>query len=187
MNAKRLIDRIAIFDDFEGDPSDPEALYQYFQDTGKVYNALAVASDKPKWGSQFLAADEHLRIVQFLALAQAAASFLKHTTNFDPSNMDTLELASALHDSARTHAGSRYKRMATGRSNKADSKAVADLFKDAHLELLKSHTGKRPPGRGPLLAKAKEIARRRQLGEQAKQLLTEHHAKRYLKENSIKD
>ena len=49
---QRLIDRISHHSPLSGDPTDAEALLAHFNETGEIYDALAVSGDSPEWSRQ---------------------------------------------------------------------------------------------------------------------------------------
>ena len=59
--SERLIDKVGVFDDFSGDPTNPEDLYEYFHRTGNLYTALAVGGNRPQFSRDFMAGDEAQR------------------------------------------------------------------------------------------------------------------------------
>lgn len=179
---ERLIDKIAIYADFTGDPQNPEDLYAYFLETGKIYNAFALSEGKAVWSQEYANADEFLRGAQFVVLAHAVVTFLKHNTDVDPNSLGITKLAAELSKRTKQTASARYKRRHTGRSNRQTDQTVTDVLDEAYRALLSDEGRKGPPGRGPLLKKAKEIARRKRLGSKTANLITEHRARTYLQQ-----
>ena len=71
--SKKLIERVGIFNDFKGDPTNPDDLFEYFHQTGKLYTALVVGGEQTKFGGNFAQSDELQKIMQFTMLSNAVA------------------------------------------------------------------------------------------------------------------
>ena len=177
----KLIDKIAIFADFRGNPSDPNDLYEYFNQSGKIYNALALGGGKPLWQSHFESANNDVRAVYYAALAHAACSLIVHKTGQDVNQMEPLELTAALHGITETDTPTRYKRRRTGRNNKMTDKRITTLFEQAYDSLMAAKPA-RLPGRKPLLDKARRLCRQNPRLKGLTDKVTDHHAREFLKQ-----
>jgi len=180
---EKLIDMIAVFDDFRGDPTNPDDLYRYFEESGKVYSALAISGSTTRWQQDFNNADEYLRAAFYAALSHSACTLITHKTGLDVSGMGPMELAAQLHRITKSDTRTRYKQRRTGLDNSVTDSRVHAAFEQAY-EALMAEKPARPPGRAPLLRKALALSRQNPDFRAIAKNLTEHQAKKFLSQKN---
>ena len=179
---QRLIDRISHYSPLGGDPTDAEALLAYFNETGEIYDALAVSGDSPEWSRQFIEADEHLRIAQFATLASAAAALITYKKpGVAIHKMTVLELANALRRILRKESPARFRRINTGRGNKQLDEGLNELLEQAYKDLSGDNSLGRPPGWVMLQRRAQRLHSAYDGPFRDLPRPTEHHVKTFLK------
>ena len=177
--SERLIDKVGVFDDFTGDPTNPDDLYEYFHRTGKLYTALAVGGNRPQFSRDFMGADEYQRALYFAMLSNAAATLLRHKGLENIHTMTPYELSKAVREVAINEAPARYRRQLTGRNNKLELHSLEKLLDEAYAAYLAEFGT--APGRKKLSDKAKEICKFDASKRSLKDVLTEHAVRQFLK------
>ena len=175
---ERLIDKLSIFEDFVGDPTRPEDLYEYFHRTGKLYTALAVGGDRPQFSREFMTGDDSQRILYFGMLSHAVATLLRHKGIQKLEQMTALELSNAVHELTENEAPARYKRQKIGRRNRRDSSALNVLLQEAYREYLQLNNA--PPGRKKLAHMAEKMCKEDPGLSLLKDSITEHSVRKFL-------
>ena len=176
--SKKLIKRVGIFNDFKGDPTNPDDLFEYFHRTGKLYTALAAGGKRPKFSKEFIDGNEDQRILFFAMLSNAAAILLRHKGVQNLEEMTAYELSSALRKLVEKEIPVRYKRQQTGRKNLRTNPTLDKLLADAYGQFLSSH-GK-PPGRKKLAHAAEKICKDDPNLAHLKSEITEHTLRKFL-------
>ena len=143
--SKRLIDKVGVFDDFAGDPTNPEDLYEYFHRTGKLYTALAVGGNRPQFSQDFMAGDEAQKTLYFAMLSNAVTTLLRHKGIQNLEEMDAYELSKAVRELTESEIPARYKRQKTGRKNRRGSPELDNLLEEAYRRYVETNNA--PPGR----------------------------------------
>jgi len=176
--SKRLIDKVGVFDDFTGDPTNPEDLYEYFHRTGKLYTALAVGGDRPRFSSEFMAGDDSQRILHFGMLSNAVATLLRHKGIQNLEEMNAYELTQAVRQLTENEIPARYKRQKTGRKNRRDSSALEALLEEAYRTYVKAN--EEPPGRKKLAYIAEKMCKADPSLSHLRDSITEHNLRKFL-------
>ena len=180
--SKKLIKRVGIFNDFKGDPTNPDDLFEYFHRTGKLYTALAVGGKRPKFSKEFIDGDEDKRILFFAMLSNAASILLRHKGVQNLEEMTAYELSSALRKLVESETPVRYKRQQTGRKNLRSNPALDTLLAEAYGQFVISH-GK-PPGRKNLAHSAEKICKEDPELAHLKSDITEHALRKFLQSHA---
>ena len=176
--SERVIDKVGVFDDFTGEPTNPVDLYEYFHRTGKLYTALAVGGDRPRFSREFMTGNDSQRIVYFGMLSHAVATLLRHKGIQKLEDMTALELSTAVHELTENEIPARYKRQKTGRRNRRDSSALDVLLREAYREYLQSNNA--PPGRKKLAHMAEKMCKEDPDLSLLKDSITEHSVRKFL-------
>ena len=176
--SERLIDKLGVFEDFVGDPSSLEDLYEYFHRTGKLYTALAVGGDHPRFSREFMTGDDPQRILYFGILSNAVATLLRHKGIQKLEEMTALELSQAVHGLIENEIPARYKRQKTGRRNRRDNSALNVLLAEAYRECLQANNA--PPGRKKLAYMAEKMCKEDPDLSLLKDCITEHCVRKFL-------
>ena len=176
--SERLIDKVGVFDDFSGDPTNPEDLYEYFHRTGKLYTALAVGGNRPQFTRDFMAGDEAQRTLYFAMLSNAVTTLLRHKGIQNIDEMTAYELSKAVRKMTANDIPTRYKRQKTGRKNRRDSFALDALLKEAYRRYVEANNA--PPGRKKLAYIAEKMCKEDPALAQLTDDITEHSLKKFL-------
>ena len=155
--SKKLIKRVGIFNDFKGDPTNPDDLFEYFDQTGKLYTALVVGGEQTKFGGNFAQSDELQKIMQFTMLSNAVATLLRHKGFSNIEGMTAYELSKAVRELIKNEIPARYKRQKTGRKNHRENSALDTLLKEAYRRYLEANSA--PPGRKKLAYIAEKMCK----------------------------
>ena len=177
--SERLIDKLGVFEDFVGDPSNPEDLYEYFHRTGKLYTALAVGGDRPRFSREFMTGDESQRILYFAMLSNSVATLLRHKGMENLEVMTAYELSKAVRELTESEVPARYKRQKTGRKNRRDSSVLDALLEEAYRTYLVENDA--PPGRKKLAHMAEKMCREDPDLSLLKDSITEHSVRKFLR------
>ena len=176
--SKRLIDKVGVFDDFTGDPTNPEDLYEYFHRTGKLYTALAVGGNRPQFSRDFMAGDEAQRTLYFAMLSNAVTTLLRHKGIDNLEEMTAFELSKAVRQLTENEIPARYKRQKTGRKNRRDSSALDALLEEAYRTYVEANNA--PPGRKKLAYIAEKMCKDDPSLSHLMDSITEHSLRKFL-------
>ena len=176
--SKRLIDKVGVFDDFTGDPTNPEDLYEYFHRTGKLYTALAVGGNRPQFSRDFMDGDDAQKTLYFAMLSSAVATLLRHKDIKNLEAMTAYELSKAVRQLTENEIPARYKRQKTGRKNRRDSSALDALLEEAYRTYLEANNA--PPGRKKLAHTAEKMCKEDPGLAHLTDSITEHALKKFL-------
>lgn len=176
--SKRLIDKVGVFDDFTGDPTNPEDLYEYFHRTGKLYTALAVGGNRPQFSRDFMAGDEAQRTLYFAMLSNAVTTLLRHKGIENLEEMTAYELSKAVRQLTENEIPARYKRQKTGRKNRRDSSALDVLLEEAYRTYVAANNA--PPGRKKLAYIAEKMCKEDPALAHLADKITEHSLRKFL-------
>lgn len=176
--SERLIDKVGVFDDFTGDPTNPEDLYEYFHRTGKLYTALAVGGNCPQFSGDFMAGDEAQRTLYFAMLSNAVATLLRHKGIQNLEEMTAYQLSKAVRELTENEIPARYKRQQTGRKNRRDSSALDALLEKAYRKYFEENNA--PPGRKKLAYTAEKMCREDPALAHLIGDITEHSLRKFL-------
>lgn len=176
--SKRLIDKVGVFDDFTGDPTNPEDLYEYFHRTGKLYTALAVGGNRPQFSRDFMAGDEAQRTLYFAMLSNAVTTLLRHKGIENLEEMTAYELSKAVRQLTENEIPARYKRQKTGRKNRRDSSALDVLLEEAYRTYVEANNA--PPGRKKLAYIAEKMCKEDPALAHLADKITEHSLRKFL-------
>ena len=176
--SKRLIDKVGVFDDFSGDPTNPEDLYEYFHRTGKLYTALAVGGNRPKFSRDFMAGDDAQKTLYFAMLSSAVATLLRHKDIKNLEAMTAYELSKAVRQLTENEIPARYKRQKTGRKNRRDSSALDALLEEAYRTYVEANNA--PPGRKKLAYIAEKMCKDDPSLSHLMDSITEHSLRKFL-------
>lgn len=176
--SKRLIDKAGVFDDFTGDATNPEDLYEYFHRTGKLYTALAVGGNRPQFSRDFMAGDEAQRTLYFAMLSNAVTTLLRHKGIENLEEMTAYELSKAVRQLTENEIPARYKRQKTGRKNSRDSSVLDALLEDAYRTYLEANNA--PPGRKKLAYMAEKMCKEDPALAHLTDNITEHSLRKFL-------
>jgi hypothetical protein len=176
--SERLIDKASVFDDFTGDPTNPEDLYEYFHRTGKLYTALAVGGNRPQFSRDFMAGDEAQRTLYFAMLSNAVSTLLRHKGIPNLEEMTAYELSKAVRNLTENEVPARYKRQKTGRKNRRDSSALDALLEKAYRRYLEAN--KAPPGRKSLAYITEKMCKEDPSLAYLRNEITEHALRKFL-------
>ena len=155
--SKRLIDKVGVFADFTGDPTNPEDLYEYFHRTGKLYTALAVGGNRPQFSRDFMDGDDAQRTLYFAMLSSAVTTLLRHKDIKNLEAMTAYELSKAVRELTENEIPARYKRQKTGRKNLRENSALDALLKEAYRRYAEANNA--PPGRKKLAYIAEKMCK----------------------------
>ena len=180
--SKRLIDKVGVFADFTGDPTNPEDLYEYFHRTGKLYTALAVGGNRPQFSRDFMAGDEAQRTLYFAMLSNAVTTLLRHKGIDNLEEMTAFELSKAVRQLTENEIPARYKRQKTGRKNRRDSSALDALLEEAYRTYLEANNA--PPGRKKLAYTAEKMCKEDPGLADLADGITEHALKKLLQSHT---
>ena len=176
--SERLIDKIKVFDDFGGDPKNPEDLYEYFHRTGKLYTALAAGGEQTTCAGNFVQSDEFQKIMQFTVLSNAVATLLRHKGVSNIEGMTAYELSKAVRELTKNEIPARYKRQKTGRKNHRENSALDVLLKEAYRRHVEANST--PPGRKKLAYIAKKMCKENPANAHLMDNITEHSLRKFL-------
>ena len=176
--SKRLIDKVGVFDDFTGDPTNPDDLYEYFHRTGKLYTALAVGGNRPQFSRDFMAGDEAQRTLYFAMLSNAVTTLLRHKGIENLEEMTAYELSKAVRQLTENEIPARYKRQKTGRKNRRDSSALDVLLEEAYRTYVEANNA--PPGRKKLAYIAEKMGKEDPALAHLADKITEHSLRKFL-------
>ena len=176
--SKRLIDKVGVFDDFTGDPTNPEDLFEYFHRTGKLYTALAVGGNRPQFSIEFMAGDDSQRILHFGMLSNAVATLLRHKGIQNLEEMNAYELTQAVRQLTENEIPARYKRQKTGRKNRRHSSALDALLEEAYRTYVEANNA--PPGRKKLAYIAEKMCKEDPALAHLTDNITEHSLRKFL-------
>lgn len=176
--SERLIDKVGVFDDFTGDPTNPEDLYEYFHRTGRLYTALAVGGNCPQFSGDFMAGDEAQRTLYFAMLSNAVATLLRHKGIQNLEEMTAYQLSKAVRELTENEIPARYKRQRTGRKNRRDSSELDALLEKAYRRYLGQNNA--PPGRKKLAYIAKKMCRGDPSLSHLTDNISEHSVRKFL-------
>ena len=177
--SERLIDKVGVFDDFAGDPTNPEDLYEYFHRTGKLYTALAVGGNRPQFAIDFTAGDEAQKTLYFAMLSNAVTTLLRHKGIQDLEEMGAYELSKAVRELTESEIPARYKRQKTGRKNRRDSTGLNALLEEAYRTYMEANEA--PPGRKNLAYIAEKMCKEDPTLTHLTDDITEHSLRKFLK------
>ena len=176
--SERLIDKVGVFDEFAGDPTNPEDLYEYFHRTGKLYTALAVGGNCPQFTSDFTAGDEAQKTLYFAMLSNAVTTLLRHKGIENLEEMTAYELSKAVRQLTENEIPARYKRQKTGRKNRRGSSALNTLLKEAYRRYVEANNA--PPGRKKLAYTAEKMCKEDPALAHLTDDITEHSLRKFL-------
>ena len=176
--SERLIDKVGVFDDFTGDPTNPDDLYEYFHRTGKLYTALAVGGNRPQFSRDFMAGDEAQRTLYFAMLSNAVTTLLRHKGIQNLEEMDAYELSKAVRELTESEIPARYKRQKTGRKNRRGSPELDNLLEEAYRRCVEENDA--PPGRKKLAYIAEKMCKEDRALAHLKDNITEHSLRKFL-------
>lgn len=176
--SKRLIDKVGVFDDFTGDPTNPEDLYEYFHRTGKLYTALAVGGNRPQFSRDFMDGDDAQKTLYFAMLSSAVATLLRHKDIKNLEAMTAYELSKAVRQLTENEIPARYKRQKTGRKNRRDNSALDALLEKAYRRYLEANNA--PPGRKSLAYIAEKMCKEDPALAHLRNDITEHALRKFL-------
>ena len=176
--SERFADKIGVFDDFSGDPTNPEDLYEYFHRTGKLYTALAVGGDRPQFSRDFMTGDEAQRTLYFAMLSNAVTNLLRHKGIENLEKMTAYELSKAVRELTENEIPARYKRQKTGRSNRRGSSALDALLQKAYRRYVEENDA--APGRKKLAYIAEKMCKEDPASAHLMDSITEHILKKFL-------
>ena len=176
--SKRFIDKVGVFDDFAGDPTNPEDLYEYFHRTGKLYTALAVGGNRPQFSQDFMAGDEAQKTLYFAMLSNAVTTLLRHKGIQNLEEMGAYELSKAVRELTESEIPARYKRQKTGRNNRQGTSGLDALLKEAYRRYMEAN--KAPPGRKKLAYTAEKMCKEDPALAHLTDSITEHALKKFL-------
>lgn len=176
--SRRLIDKVGVFDDFTEDPTNPEDLYEYFHRTGKLYTALAVGGNRPKFSRDFMAGDEAQKTLYFAMLSNAVTTLLRHKGLQNLEAMGTYELSKAVRELTESEIPARYKRQKTGRKNRRGSSALDALLQEAYRRYVEENDA--PPGRKKLAYIAEKMCKEDPTLAHLTDDITEHSLRKFL-------
>ena len=176
--SKRLIDKVGVFDDFAGDPANPEDLYEYFHRTGKLYTALAVGGNRPQFSQDFMAGDEAQETLYFAMLSNAVTTLLRHKGIQNLEEMGAYELSKAVRELTESEIPARYKRQKTGRKNRRGSSELDNLLGEAYRRYVEANNA--PPGRKKLGYTAEIMCKEDPALAHLMSDITEHSLRKFL-------
>jgi len=176
--SERLIDKAGVFDDFSGDSTNPEDLYEYFHRTGKLYTAIAVGGNRPQFSRDFMAGDEAQRTLYFAMLSNAVTTLLRHKGIENLEEMTAYELSKAVRQLTENEIPARYKRQKTGRKNRRGSSALNTLLKEAYRRYVEANNT--PPGRKKLAYTAEKMCKEDPALAHLTDDITEHSLRKFL-------
>jgi len=176
--SERLIDKVGVFDDFSGDPTNPEDLYEYFHRTGKLYTALAAGGNRPQFSRDFMAGDEAQRTIYFAMLSNAVTTLLRHKGIENLEEMTAYQLSKAVRQLTENEIPARYKRQKTGRKNRRDSSALDALLEEAYRTYVEANNA--PPGRKKLAYIAEKMCKEDPALAHLADKITEHSPRKFL-------
>ena len=176
--SERLINKVGVFDDFSGDATNPEDLYEYFHRTGKLYTALAAGGNRPQFSRDFMAGDEAQRTLYFAMLSNAATTLLRHKGIENLESMTPYELSKAVRELTENEIPARYKRQKTGRSNRRGSSTLDALLQEAYRRYVKENDA--PPGRKKLGYIAEKMCKEDPTLAHLTGDITEHSLRKFL-------
>ena len=176
--SERLIDKVGVFDDFSGDATNPEDLYEYFHRTGKLYTALAVGGNRPQFSRDFMAGDEAQRTLYFAMLSNAVTTLLRHKGIENLEEMTAYKLSKAVRQLTENEIPARYKRQKTGRKNRRDSSALDVLLEEAYRIYVEANNA--PPGRKKLAYIAEKMCKEDPALAHLADKITEHSLRKFL-------
>ena len=176
--SERLIDKVGVFDDFSGDPTNPEDLYEYFHRTGKLYTALAVGGNRPQFSRDFMSGDEAQKSLYFAMLSNAVTTLLRHKGIQNLEEMGAYELSKAVRELTESEIPARYKRQKTGRKNRRGSPELDSLLKEAYRKYVELNNA--PPGRKKLAYIAEKMCKEDPTLAHLTDDITEHSLRKFL-------
>ena len=176
--SERFADKIGVFDDFSGDPTNPEDLYEYFHRAGKLYTALAVGGDRPQFSRDFMAGDESEKTLYFAMLSNAVTTLLRHKGVQNLEEMSAYQLSKTVLELTENEIPARYKRQKTGRKNRRDSSDLDALLKEAYRRHLEENDA--PPGRKKLAYIAARMCKEDPSFSHLTDNITEHSVRKFL-------
>ena len=176
--SKRLIDKVGVFDDFAGDPTNPEDLYEYFHRTGKLYTALAVGGNRPQFSQDFMTGDEAQKTLYFAMLSNAVTTLLRHKGIQNLEEMGAYKLSKALRELTESEIPARYKRQKTGRKNSRGSPELDNLLEEAYRRYVEVNNA--PPGRKKLAYTSEKMCKEDPALSHLIGDITEHSLRKFL-------
>ena len=176
--SERLIDKVGVFDDFSGDPTNPDDLYEYFHRTGKLYTALAVGGNRPQFSRDFMSGDEAQKTLYFAMLSSAVTTLLRHKDIKNLEAMTAYELSKAVRELTENEIPARYKRQKTGRKNLRENSALDALLKTAYQRYQEVNNA--PPGRKKLGYIAEKMCKDDPSLSHLMDSITEHSLRKFL-------
>jgi hypothetical protein len=176
--SERLIDKVGVFDDFSGDPTNPKDLYEYFDRTGQLYTALAVGGNRPQFSQDFMAGDEAQRTLYFSMLSNAVSTLLRHKGIKNLEAMTPYELSKAVRELTESEIPGRYRRQKIGRKNRRDNSALNALLTEAYQQHLEATNA--PPGRKKLAYFAEKMCKQDAARAYLIDHITEHALRQFL-------
>ena len=176
--SERFADKIGVFDDFSGDPTNPEDLYEYFHRTGNLYTALAVGGDRTQFSRDFMAGDEAQKTLYFAMLSNAVTTLLRHKGLRNLEEMSAYQLSKTVRELTENEIPARYKRQKTGRKNRRDSSDLYVLFTEAYRRHLEENGA--PPGRKKLAYIAEKMCKEDPTFSHLTDHITEHSVRKFL-------
>ena len=176
--SKRLIDKVGVLDDFAGDPTNPEDLYEYFHRTGKLSTALAVGGNRPQFSQDFMAGDEAQKTLYFAMLSNAVTTLLRHKGIQNLEKMTAYELSKAVRELTESEIPARYKRQKTGRKNRRGSSELDNLLEEAYRRYVEANNA--PPGRKKLAYTAEKMCKEDPALAHLMGDITEHSLRKFL-------
>ena len=176
--SERLIDEVDVYDDFAGDPTNPEDLYEYFHRTGKLYTALAVGGNRPQFSRDFMSGDEAQKTLYFAMLSNTVTTLLRHKGIQNLETMTAYELSKTVRQLTENEVPARYKRQKTGRKNRRDSAALNALLEEAYRTYMTANEA--PPGRKKLAYIAEKMCKEDPTLTHLTDDITEHSLRKFL-------
>ena len=177
--SERLINKVGVFDDFSGDATNPEDLYEYFHRTGKLYTALAAGGNRPQFSNDFMLGDEAQKILYFAMLSNAVSTLLRHKGLQNLEEMTAYQLSKAVRELTEDEIPARYKRQKTGRRNRRGSFALDTLLTEAYRRYVEANNA--PPGRKKLAYIAEKMRKEDPALSYLTDNITEHSLRKFLK------
>ena len=174
----RLIDKVGVFDDFSGDATNPEDLYEYFHRTGKLYTALAVGGNRPQFSRDFMSGDEAQKTLYFAMLSNAVTTLLRHKGIQNLEEMTAYQLSKAVRELTENEIPARYKRQKMGRKNCRGSVALDTLLTEAYRRHVEENSA--PPGRKKLAYTAEKMCKEDPTLAHLTDDITEHSLRKFL-------